>query len=398
MIISEGIPMTNGEVFALLRRRRDERNAKNQPSFGMQFLSGSAASQPQQQRYASKSGGVSSALNTHTNLYYPPDALLRSCDEKKSNVAPGSSVSLQQYLRNSALLSSPAASHLMVLLTEVGTLRYLSRCSTISGENGIGLFYGPTSVYNKQSHRLNKRKKVKEEIIEGNQGTSPTPYSRPPSPRRIKEEEEDMQKVNEEGNGVTTNTEYDAFMRKLLQYRPGTVGHVEATEALLSLWEQRGRSKEKEKAQKVRCVLRELFNRQRVMGENADEGRVIANEEADAADEQQGSRREEQTRLVFARPATPLAMFLNGMPHAAGDVPAGRFSGGDGTLTSGVGVGVGASPTVLRWTEDDVMRLVMAQPKTSLDVYRIVDDIEQLTANNDELLTFLEESLLKVFA
>ncbi|KEG14590.1 hypothetical protein DQ04_00391120 [Trypanosoma grayi] len=352
MIISEGTPMTNGEVYALLRRNRDERNGKLLPPFGLQFVGSSSTPQMQQQRATASS---TASTSVRASLFFPPEGLLTG-----GGAAGVVSTTPLHSATSSALFASPTVSHLMVLLTEVRALRYLGRYATTSGDRALQRVYGPTSIHS-HAHR------------------------RPGAA---------------DGNGDATggepdaiSTEEKALRRVLQQYRPGTVAHVWALESLLSLWEVRGREMESSSANGVKAALRAV--RERFATSSDGNGNGNGDLSATVTDEEGQKQRPpslDQPRMLFAKPSLPLAQFLADQPPTAVTATSGRESGGAAAVTTVV-----ASQEHRQWTEQDVLRLVMARPQNSLDVHRVVDSLEEYVGQCEELMTFLEEELVKLF-
>lgn len=388
MILSEGVPMTNGEVFSLLRRRRDERNGKHQPSFGLQFLGNSSIAQQQSQRItAPKAGSQSMATATQFNFFYPPDAVLKSSEASYSGFMSTPPVGLLNPPKNSALLASPAASHLVVLLTEVRVLRYLSRYSTISGNDGVRAIYGPSSIYNRQPCRLRTACASRLEAHADEQAEN---QQLAPAAACENEEGRNEDSVDKSIGAFDDSVQAEA-LRLLEKHRPGTVGHVRGMESLLSLWEQQGRDAERESVARLNVVLRELQRRVGVANQNGDESPASGKDEG-----KWHERRpvEDRARKLFAQPTVPLAMFLSDQHPVASGASAGRLSRGGVTFIDAAT----PEPRRRQWTEQDVMQLVIARPKNSLDVYRVVEDLEQYTGDNEELSAFLEKGILEAFA
>ncbi|RNF04957.1 hypothetical protein TraAM80_04810 [Trypanosoma rangeli] len=365
MIISERIPMTNGEVFALLRRRRDERNAKIQPPFGMQFVGGSNMPQQQQQRMPASTATNATA---HTTIFFPPDPLV--ADAAFSGLHGSRPATSRVKANTSALFFSPASSHLMVLLTEVRALRYLSRYATISGSNGVHALYGPTSVHTRRG-RYFPVSGSNEQTRGSQQRNALNGYDAP-----LLHAEEGLSET-----AAANEAQEHVLTQQVWSHRPGTVGHVRAVESLLGFWETKGREMERQSSTAVKAVLRAV--RRRLSDSmRGNEDNPIAhnntnyNNNTDKEHELQHPSLE-QPRLLFAPPSLPLALFL--------------------AEQSPVSTGALTSAEHCQWTEQDVIKLVMARPQDSLDVHRLMDDVEELVGQNEELLNFLEEELVKVF-
>ncbi|EKF32878.1 hypothetical protein MOQ_003263 [Trypanosoma cruzi marinkellei] len=363
MIILERAPMTNGEVFALLRRRRDERNAKAQPPFGMQFVGSSNMSQMQQQRVSASMAANASA---HTSLFFPPEALV---SDAQFFVVNGTiSATPRPNANNHLLFSSPAASHLMVLLTEVRALRYLSRYATISGRNSMHALYGPTSVHTRRYQELGAF--GSDEDVRRVQRQSEEKSFDALSPQA----DEAFREIS-----AATKTQEQALTQLVRRYRPGTVGHVRAVLALLGLWETNGREMERQGSTRVKSVLRAVRQRLNESARGNEENSIPHNNDKDNQnrEQQQQHSSSEQLRPLFTPPSLPLAVFLAEQPPV---------------VTAAV-----MTTENHQWTEQDVIRLVMARPQSSLDVHRVVENIEEIVGHNEELLNFIEEELLKVF-
>ncbi|PBJ72745.1 hypothetical protein BCY84_15311 [Trypanosoma cruzi cruzi] len=367
MIILERAPMTNGEVFALLRRRRDERNAKAQFPFGMQFVGSSNMSQMQQQRVSASMAANASA---HTSLFFPPEALVS--DAQFFIVNGTISATPLPNANNHLLFSSPAASHLMVLLTEVRALRYLSRYATISGHNSLNALYGPTSVHTRRyqefgalgsGENLPRAQRQSEE-----NGFDALPPQADEAPREI---------------NAVAKTQEQALTQLVRRYRPGTVGHVRAVLALLGIWETKGREMERQGSTRVKSVLRAVRQRLSDSAQGNEENSIVHNNDKDNQNGEQQQQQQqqrlpsEQLRPFFTPPSLPLEVFLAEQPPVV--------------------TAADTSTENYQWTEQDVIRLVMARPQSSLDVHRVVENIEEIVGHNEELLNFFEEELVKVF-
>ncbi|RNF27003.1 uncharacterized protein Tco025E_00759 [Trypanosoma conorhini] len=355
--------MTNGEVFALLRRRRDERNAKMQPPFGMQFVGGSNMPQQQQKRISASTVANASA---HTSLFFPPDALV--ADGPIAGLQGAMSAASRVNANNSVLFSSPASSHLMVLLTEVRALRYLGRYATISGSDRVHALYGPTSVHTRRSRSFTASGS-NEQTRGGRQRGEENGHDAASSPA-----DEGLTDIP-----AAKEMQEEALTQQVWRHRPGTVGHVCAVEALLGFWESHGREVERQSATAVKAVLRSV--RQRLSDPiRGNEENFTAHNNTNSQNNKEHESHHaspEQPRLLFAPPSVPLALFLAEQSPVSPTAP---------------------MPTEHRhWTEQDVLQLVMARPQESLDVHRVMDDVEELVGQNEELLNFLEEELVKVF-
>ncbi|KAG8347288.1 hypothetical protein TRVL_01892 [Trypanosoma vivax] len=339
--------MTNGEVYALLRRRRDERNAKLLPSFGLQFTGQTNSPHPQQ-RMSSQKGGHGLASTTHNALFLPPQVLVEGAHGPSG--ASGA-MTMRKASESATIFSSPVASHLVVLVTEVCVLRYLNCSATISGANGLRSLYGPTSLH-----------------------TSGIDASgRPPT------NEEEKASIAGGGTALVAsaaadNEERERLAHLLRKYRPGTVGHVRALEALLRSWEHNGYDNERRSAMRVKDVFRTA--RQRLQP-NCLDGNGGNYALAGLKEGKPSQRSSESFRTLFAPPSIPLAIF---MEH--------RSTGGNESHASGVR---------REWTEKDVLQLVLAKPRDSLDVNRALDDFEGCAGYDEELVTLLEEQIVQAF-
>ncbi|KAH9599151.1 hypothetical protein LSM04_008072 [Trypanosoma melophagium] len=399
MIISEGIPMTNGEVFALLRRRRDERNAKLQPPFGLQFSSSSSNTSTTQMQTQRGSAPVMTSASANTTLFFPPEALFMQDEQQKGGINSMASTMSMLNARNNALFASPTASHLIVLLTELRALRYLSKYATISGTNRVHQLYGPTSIHCRSRHHNTKIDKGRQENEENGSNNN--------------NKNDNTNSTNKHGNNIISTSPYledvegiddaafarqqEALMQIIKRCRPGTVNHVRAVDTVLSLWEMRGRNQELNSSNKVKMILRTLRDRLQASSSCNEE---VSDTPMNEKDRQELSS-SDRPRLMFAPPSVPLSMFLTEQPSSSSPALTAAVEASSVNRDGGVvmnGSAAALQKEEVKWTTQDLLRLVMARPRDSLDVHRVVDNLEELAGQNEELLNFVEEEIVRAFA
>ncbi|GET85583.1 hypothetical protein, conserved [Leishmania tarentolae] len=247
-VLSEATPMTNGEVYALLRRRRDERNAARHPPFGLQPM----LTDSHQRAVVATGAGAAAAPSTAA----PASAISRAASvisnrsvgqqSSGSKAVPAGAIesaSSAAAASAASLLASPSSVHLVVLLTEVAMLNYIANHSSLLPEStapapaGVQVctrtprdVYGPTSVYNRAVG------------IESGGGAA------------------------QEASATAADSLVDAELvsscyAKLASHRPGTRGHVRAVEELLEHFEDVGRAQERFYAAGLRRAVQQLWRR-----------------------------------------------------------------------------------------------------------------------------------------
>ncbi|KAL7703445.1 hypothetical protein N2W54_002068 [Lotmaria passim] len=308
-VLSEAMPMTNGEVYALLRRRRDERNAARHPPFGLQpALSDNHSTQPQPQTAllrampsgaASAASGVTGTTNRNNNNNNDNSSSSAHNLSLRGQSVSGRAVPadmLDSVVATAAastarLLASPSSGHLVVLLTEVTMLNYLANhasfqqqqqqqqqqqgnttSSPLTVENGeaasasaaaksdnadttsthvvltqtVRDVYGPTSVYDRGVA----------EALPGSgmqllNSTTTTTASTSLDGRRGGFPRLAV-------DALTDASRVSSCYAALAAHQPGSRGHVRAAAALLDEYEEAGQAQERVYAAGVRHVVQEL--------------------------------------------------------------------------------------------------------------------------------------------
>ncbi|KAG5487751.1 hypothetical protein LSCM1_08117 [Leishmania martiniquensis] len=440
-VLSEAAPITNGEVYALLRRRRDERNAARHPPFGLQpalagnqprgAVGAAAAAAPSAAASVPAVSGAASALSSNSSTKAVPAGAVESA----SAVAAASATSL---------LASPSSRHLVVLLTEVTMLSYLANNSALlleptapapaGAHRRTGTprdLYGPTSVYNRV---------VGERTADGAVAGAT---------KRAVDAQTDMEIMS-------------SCYAKMSAHRPGTRGHVRAVAQLLEHFEEVGRAQERFYAAGVRRVVQQLWRRRLWVPaggpypppspSSAPTARALSNgsalvktepvteEGVDSTPEAlQRSLQAAQHWEAYAVAATgapqdrivrrsatedviddaegarstsvprPLALLLLEPTPLWG--PAVRCSGGKRSADADAAT-VGTEPSSLSYREQlqvqqasrsllseaEVLQLVVGRPQRALDVYRLLDDVDGRLRDNEEAVNAFVEALTAVFA
>ncbi|KPA73425.1 hypothetical protein ABB37_09869 [Leptomonas pyrrhocoris] len=286
-VLSEAVPMTNGEVYALVRRRRDERNAARHPPFGLQPVpSDSHAAQlkaaPQRVEAASASavasgaasvvlgltaGGSSSGNNNHHNHNsYSRSVTGRAmpADALDAAVAADAASAANQ-------LAAPLSGNLVVLLTEVTVLNYLANHASLTHDTSAAAMehatppekseeeeeeaaasttamyadtlrcvYGPTSVYD--------------------DGVAAAAAAAASSFSTLRSASAEAAAASNEA--LIDTAHVAACYAALTTHCPGTKGHVRAAMELLEQYEELGRGKERTYAAGIRRVVRQLWRQQ----------------------------------------------------------------------------------------------------------------------------------------
>ncbi|KAG5512409.1 hypothetical protein GH5_08260 [Leishmania sp. Ghana 2012 LV757] len=449
-VLSDAVPITNGEVYALLRRRRDERNAARHPPFGLQpaladsqqraaVATGAAAAAsivPSAAASVSAVSGAASVLSSKSSKAVPAGAI-----ESASAAAAASTTNL---------LASPSSRHLVVLLTEVTMLNYLANHSalllepTTPAPAGARVrtctprdLYGPTSVYNRAVGTW----------------TAGSTVSRPGA----------VVGASKTSADALVDTEIvSSCYAKMAAHRPGTRGHVRGVSELLEHFEEAGRAQERFYAAGVRRTVQQLWRRRLwspaggpyppsslsstaaapvlsngtalVKTEPVAEEDVAGTTEAlqrsslatehlassaaatttasqdrvarrSAAEEANNSAEGARSTIVL-RPLAPL--LLEPTPLWG---PAARCCGGKGSTDAGVAtVGAEHSPLSYReqlqvqqasrslLSEAEVLQLVVGRPQRALDVYRLLDDVDGRLHYSEEAVSAFVEALTAVFA
>nr|CCM35971.1 hypothetical protein, conserved [Leishmania guyanensis] len=246
-VLSEAVPMTCGEVFALLRRRRDERNATRHPPFGLQpaladnHQRATVATATKAAPSAAATSVVSSTISSsNVGQHSSSKAVPAGAIESASAAAATSTANI---------LASSSSRHLVVLLTEVTMLNYIANHSSLLPESTVQTpasargrtftprdMYGPTSVYNRVASALTACN------TESQSGATAGTFATA-------------------ADALVDAELVSSCYAKLTTYRPGTRGHVRGVEELLEHFEEVGRAQERFYAAGVRRVVQQLWRR-----------------------------------------------------------------------------------------------------------------------------------------
>nr|CAJ2466521.1 unnamed protein product [Leishmania braziliensis] len=241
-VLSEAVPMTCGEVFALLRRRRDERNATRHPPFGLQpaLADSHQRATVATATKAAPSAAATSVVSSNVGQHSSSKAVPAGAIESASAAAATSTANI---------LASSSSRHLVVLLTEVTMLNYIanhssllpeSTAQTLASARGLTFtprdMYGPTSVYNRVASALTACS------TESQSGATAGTFATA-------------------ADALVDAELVSSCYAKLTTYRPGTRGHVRGVEELLEHFEEVGRAQERFYAAGVRRAVQQLWRR-----------------------------------------------------------------------------------------------------------------------------------------
>lgn len=436
--------MTNGEVYALLRRRRDERNAARHPPFGLQpvladshqraaVATGAAAATAVVPSAAASASVISRAASvmSHSNVG----------QNTGSKAAPAGTIAITSSAAAAAstanILASPSSVHLVVLLTEVTMLNYIANHSSLLLESAspapadarartctLRDVYGPTSVYNR---------------VVGSESRSGAAVG-----------------ASATAAGSLVDSELvSSCYAKLASHRPGTRGHVRGVEELLEHFEEVGRAQERFYAAGVRRAVQRLWRRRLWVpteGPHPPPSPPLRNGSAlikieSVAEEDVDSTTEAVQRLSLAaqHPSSPAVAATTtsqdkvarqsgagqtnhdvegAQPTNASHVvtpllfeptplwsPAARNGGGKGSADGGAAAASTAhSPLSYHaqlhlqqasrslLSEAEVLQLVVGRPQRALDVYRLLDDVDGRLQYREEAVNAFVEAVTAVFA
>jgi hypothetical protein len=423
-VLSEAVPLTDGEVYALIRRRRDERNAARHPPLGLQPVLADGHPPPplQSQRAvvpnsaASALSGISAGVGGTTSTSVRSRAVPVDMLDSVAAAAAASTASL---------LAAPSSRHLLVLLTEVTMLNYLANHASLlhdtsgsSNSRAAGKatytlrdVYGPTSVYDKG---VTEATALPVSLMESTAATSGTV----------------------EGNVLTDTAQVASCYAALAAHRPGTKGHVKAVSDLLDQYDDAGRAQERIYAAGIRRVYQQLMstlhtNVPAVAGslplppvkpEKTEEG-----EDRNTGD--QRSRNEESKSGTYVETLSAKKMLneaaavdCGGSSNTCASVPLllepSPLWGPAGHNTCPPSTGAAAGETMTSavassssphhhpaqgqacrplLSSSEVLQLVVGRPQRPLDVYRLLDDLDGRLQYQEEAITAFVEGVTAVF-
>ncbi|CCW68859.1 unnamed protein product [Phytomonas sp. Hart1] len=370
-VLNNGTPLTNGEVYALLRRRRDERSAEVHPPFGLQHVQADS-----QNRASSHYGPAGRLLPAHTHG------------------SVGSSASSAEASR--ILLSSPSSAHLRVLLTEVRLLNYLGNYAhlTNSKDGALRNIYGPSTVYAQQQQPESTLTRVgmgnKNDNLEVRSGEgcfqkdSHVPVSSKYNTNDDKSAGLDTCKPRcETKQSDLINAKQ--WQEVIIQSRAGSREHVHAVQQILTYYEEQGYQREKNWGHKIRSYVEALhFNTPhktvKCEPSDSDEGTYDASGEfllSPAIFSTTGVRPANAIN-VRALLSTPQNLHVNTRV-----IDFTSYSGhAHPSLNSMYHEGIVAESLFL--TEQELMQLVVGRPRSSLDVYRLLDNLTERFGSDEE--------------
>lgn len=427
-VLSEAVPMTNGEVYALMRRRRDERNAARHPPFGLQpVLAEGHAALPQPPQRSGGPGSTVAGSSLASVLPSGPASALSGLTG--SNAAPSvstvqsravpadmlDSAAAAQAASTASLLSAPSSGHLVVLLTEVTVLNYLANHASLlydttaasaapaAFRHTLRDVYGPTSVYDRG---------VAEALPLC--GLAPAPGNGQQQPQNAV--------APSCADALVDSENVSACYAALARCRPGTAGHVHAVTELLDAYDEAGRAQERVYAAGVRRVVQELRRRQLWTADGAAHASVAVKAEEDT-ETARGDQRASSTtngtssngvadhagglasrRLqneatsaseANARPSVPLLLEPTPL-WGSGAVAATTTAAAPGRQDATQAQPPPSCRSLL--TEAEVLQLVVGRPQSALDVYRLLDDVDSRLHYNEEAITAFVEGITAVFA
>lgn len=443
--------MTNGEVYALLRRRRDERNAARHPPFGLQPVPTDAQQRAAAPHGFTGVGTVTGSLPSAAGAAVVSAAAPRSAhgqsgvnfssSSSMSRAVPAGAIesaSAAAAASTASILAAPSSVHLVVLLTEVTMLNYIANHASLTREPPAAVghtrapgptltprdVYGPTSVYDR---------------VVGNAPASPTSAA-----------------------GARIDAELLASCHaRLSAHRPGTRGHVAAVEELLDHLEDVGRAQERFYAAGLRRAVQRLWQQRlwvpagsgasplspptaRAAAGAAGWSAVKAEPDADAEavaecdatgaspggaaaatataaarkkDGGTGAPRPSMSRALapLLMEPTPLWGLRGGGldANAASAAGTAAAAGPTGDAAGAVGNGSFAKAAAVASTyraraqqeqqrrtllsEAEVLQLVVGRPQRALDVYRLLDDIDGRLRYSEAAISAFVESVTAVF-
>lgn len=340
--------MTAGEAYSLVRRRRDERNAALHPSFCLQHAQADTQSR--------------ASSNYTAHRFNRPT--------RKAVGGQPHSDAIHQVREMNAILETPSAGNLVVMLTEVRVLSYLANHSQLTAKVHKPLsIYGPTSVYSSGDDGTLKA----EDSLRADETV----------PRAAVK----LEGCNEEdviNTSASTSSEESRLRASLHRVQPGTIGHVRCVQQLFDLYEARGRSTEAKYAAAIGSVVRRVQH-QAALGQTSGSVKVFH------------GIKEEPLESAVVAPTVDAGTVMKGdgghvssalRPFLAAPTPL-THPGTPHTTTSGRGL--------LHLSEAEVMQLVVGQPRTSLEVHRLLDNLELKCGGREELVDLFVDGITEVF-
>ncbi|KAK7196842.1 hypothetical protein NESM_000625300 [Novymonas esmeraldas] len=402
-VLSDATPMTDGEVYALLRRRRDERNAARHPPFALQpaladnhqrtSLPASSTTTTTTAAAAAAAAVVPTPVATSvvpSTSSRAASAAMGHNNSSSSRAVPAGAIesaAAAAAAATASVLLSPSSGHLVVLLTEVTTLNYIANNSAFVGESAAA----------GADHRTRTPRDVY---------GPPSVHDRHPAT------------ATATATAAATSALVDAELvaactSALAAHRPGTRGHVRATDALLSHWEDVGRAQERRYADGVRRALQQMWRRglwaptagphppPAPAPQSSSTTRVKTEPAAAEAEEDISGAQAAAGRSAL--PPLPLSsrpLLLEPSPLWG---PAAERGGGAVVVDSHDHHHHHAcrERQQTRWSllsEAEVMRLVVGRPQCMLDVYRLLDDVDGRLGHNDAAISAFVEAITAVFA
>ncbi|CCW61457.1 unnamed protein product [Phytomonas sp. EM1] len=384
-VLTSGTPLTNGEVYALVRRRRDERSAELHPPFGLQHVQADT-----QSRASSHYGPAGRLLPAHIHG------------------SVGNSTSSAEASR--LLLSSPSSAHLIVLLTEVRLLNYLANHAhlTSSKDGALRSIYGPSTVYaQQQQHRSTLRK-----VGLGSEGGDPDVW---PGEKCCLNSSEALVsskcEASDDKSACTdtrelrceANQDDVSSVKKwkeiIMQNRAGTPEHIHAVQQILTHYEQQGYQQEKNWAHKIRVYV-EAFH-------FASPHKTVKFEPSDANEESWNASSGVPSSLIIpsaaeARPANtanvrpllsaPQKIYADTVSAYASSSPS---QDAYSSFISMHHEGFVAESLFL--TQQELIQLVVGRPRNSLEVYRLLDNLTERFGSDEEAALGFVDFISDVF-
>lgn len=370
--------MTHGEVYALLRRRRDERNAARHPPFGLQLV----------QADPNVRGGNMPPPTTVSNANRNPATAVLATPSSGHLVVLLSEVSLLHYLANYATISSDwaaaaaAASPCSVEKGEVGSPPQPSSSPSPAASRAVGsrlqAIYGPTSVYALQygDLTLGDQSNLSPQLLRLLRGDESTSH-------------------DEDGSWPMS------CYKALQDAPPGSVAHVQCVTELLSHFEAVGRSQERRDAAALRdalalhvlhlCPSRSTSGCRIVPSPSSTIVKQEASEEDPVSSPQ--PRAEAPSGGQQPTPASVAMQVPLGHPTSPLRQPTPLLSSAAMSLLC---QRTAAPPRPLL-SEAEVMRLICGRPCTTLDVYRLLDGIDTRLQLNESAITAFVDAIIGVF-
>lgn len=334
VLTPSGTPRTNGEVYSIIRRRRDERTANALPSFALQMSLAPSYPLLSYAQTQQVGGGPSSALARKS---------------EKSSVPSISSAS-------PLVTASPP---LVVMLTEVQVLRYLVHSASLSSNkaaheegkalskeealkrDGLEALYGPSSVYDQEMYHHHRRLSANEE------GAASTLFD------QYRAEVHRWYTIMQRSPCPTQRQFGDQTGRGAVVKEDGT--YSTAVNALLCLYENHGRTQELQWSQRIRQLVHAAARAQAKSARDSIKGSSSSPASSSAAVPAG------RPGLYLLSPPTPLYKALRSGDTETSSTDACEASADDRYASQLL-------------TELDVLQLVNTRPERVLDVYRVLND------------------------